>query len=281
MSKISPTFLIVGAQKAGTTSMDFYLREHPDIFMYPKKEIHFFDNDERFALGRDWYEKHFSKRKDEKEIGECSPLYMYLENVPQRIYDMYPKIKLIFMLRNPVNRALSHYKMEVRAGRETKTFADAIKSEEIRIVKGMYEKKYFSYKTRGLYLEQIERYVKLFDREQMHFVILEELKNNPENIMKNIFDFLEVDPGIKLSRIHKSPRYVGKMPLSLKENYLFKNSPLGKIKFFRRAHDLLLTKYSEDVMNKETETMLYDYFKDANKNLFNFLGTENKYWNQR
>lgn len=281
MREFSPTFLIVGAQKAGTTSMDFYLREHPDIFMYPKKEIHFFDNDERFALGKDWYEKQFVKRKDEKAIGECSPLYMYLENVPQRIFDMYPKIKLIFMLRNPVNRALSHYKMEVRAGRETKNFDKALMSEEDRIEKGIYEKKYFSYKTRGLYLKQIERFLKYFNRNQMHFVILEEMKNNPENVMKNIFTFLEVDPGIKLSRIHKSPRYVGKMPLSLKENYMFKNSPLGKIKFFRRAHDLFFTKYSKDVMDKETESMLYDYFKDANKNLFKFLEIDNMYWKQR
>ncbi|MBZ0180746.1 MAG: sulfotransferase domain-containing protein [Melioribacteraceae bacterium] len=281
MSTHSPTFLIVGAQKAGTTSMDFYLREHPDIFLYPKKEIHFFDNDERYALGRNWYEKQFIKRKNEKAIGECSPLYMYLKNVPKRIFDMFPEIKLIFMLRNPVNRALSHYKMEVRAGRETKNFADALNFEEERILKGLYEKKYFSYKTRGLYLEQIERYLKFFDREQMHFVILEEMKNNPEKVMKRIFNFLDVDPGIKLTRIYKSPRYVGKMPLSLKENYIFKNSPLGKIKFFRRAHDFLLTKYSTDVMNSETEFLLYDYFKVPNENLFNFLGIENKFWNKR
>lgn len=104
-----PNFLIVGAARAGTTSLYYYLKQHPDVFMSPKKEIDFFDVDKNFEKGLDWYERYFEGYTGQKAIGEASPLYMYLEKVPKRIAKVIPDVKLIFILRNPVDRAYSHY----------------------------------------------------------------------------------------------------------------------------------------------------------------------------
>jgi len=120
-----PNFLIVGAQKAGTSSMVIYLSEHPDVSV-PLNEIHFFDIDERYKKGLKWYEKHFKKWNGQKAIGEKTPIYMYLEKVPARIAKDLPNIKLIFMLRNPTDRAWSNYWMRVRKGREFLSFREVL-----------------------------------------------------------------------------------------------------------------------------------------------------------
>ncbi len=112
-----PTFLCVGAQKAGTTSLYNIIKQHSQIFMPQKKELHFFDWHENFAKGNDWYFKKFQNSEKYLARGEITPNYIYKEYVPKRILDIIGKdVKLIFMLRNPADRAFSHYKM--RVGRE-------------------------------------------------------------------------------------------------------------------------------------------------------------------
>ena len=180
-----PTFLICGTQKGGTTSLYHYLRDHPEIYMPLKKEVHFFDLN--FHRGLDWYKEHF-KVEDEKikAIGEATPFYMYLETVPKRIHKTIPNAKLIFILRDPVKRAYSHYWHELMSGYEILSFEEAIRREEERLSKGtIFVKQHYSYKDRGKYVIQLKRYMKYFTRNQMLILILEELKKNPINYIEN------------------------------------------------------------------------------------------------
>ena len=126
---VLPTFIICGTQRGGTTTLYHYLKEHPQICMSEKKEVHYFDLNYHKSL--QWYESHFKdcQNKKVKTIGEASPFYMYLREVPERIDETLPDVKLIFILRNPVDRAYSHYWHEVKLGVEYLPFEEAIKRE--------------------------------------------------------------------------------------------------------------------------------------------------------
>lgn len=173
---VLPNFIIPGAQKSGTTALRIYLAQHPEIFM-ANKEIHFFDNDENYKKGIEGYEKFFDGWKGEKAIGEKTPNYLYYEKAPERIYKLLPDVKLIFVLRNPVDRAYSHYRHNVRIGQETLSFEKAIEKEEERI-KNPRLKKIYSYKDRGKYIIQIKRYAEYFPKSQMLFLLAEDLKDD-------------------------------------------------------------------------------------------------------
>ena len=193
-----PSFLCVGAQKSGTTSLQDILIQHPNIYLPKIKETHFFDNGEKnYSKGLKWYEtEYFSSIKTENIIGEISTNYMFLEYVPKRIYeDLGPDVKLIFMLRNPIQRAYSQFMMNRQNFFETKTFEEALNLENKKILKDEHHKKIFGYMKRGLYGEQIKRFLKYFPKEQMFFIIFETdfIKNKTQTI-NELCHFLELSP---------------------------------------------------------------------------------------
>jgi hypothetical protein len=193
-----PTFLCVGAQKSGTTSLQDILIQHPNIYLPKIKETHFFDNGElNYDKGVAWYSsEYFSDALDKRILGEISTNYMFLDYIPKRIHDtLGPDTKLIFMLRNPVNRAYSQFMMNRQNFFETKTFEEALKAEKERTDKDEYSKKIFGYAQRGLYTRQIENFLKFFPKEQMFFIIFEtDFLNNKTNTLKELCKFLEVPP---------------------------------------------------------------------------------------
>ena len=178
-----PTFLICGAPKAGTTSLFDYLSQHPDIFCSPCKEPLFFSDN--YQKGLIWYESIFEKHHNEKEIGEASSWYMRHELAPERIFKTIPHVKLIFVLRNPVDRAFSAFWYGKQKGslQYNFTFSDLI--EHNLKVNGIIET--------GLYYKHISKYKKYFSADQMHFVLSEELHNNLPKVLENAFRFLEVE----------------------------------------------------------------------------------------
>ncbi|MCK5157664.1 MAG: sulfotransferase domain-containing protein [Candidatus Heimdallarchaeota archaeon] len=180
-------FIIVGAMKAGTSSLAFQLKNNSQVFI-PLKEIHFFDNDENYSKGVEWYENIFKNCSPDSIIGEKTPTYSYSEKVPQRIYEYNPEIKLVWILRNPVDRAYSNYLHAVISGREKLSFKKAIKSESKRIKQDIFK----GYLKRSIYIEQIERYLKFFDIKNMYFLLFEEFVLNPVETMRKLYTFLEV-----------------------------------------------------------------------------------------
>lgn len=128
-----PDFIIIGAQKGGTSSLFSYLKQHSQLQLPDKKEIHFFDND--YQKGVNWYRSHFPmKIFDNIKTGEATPYYLFHPHAPQRIFQHCPKVKLIVMLRNPTDRAYSHYMMQNKRKIDPlPTFEEAIDAEESRL----------------------------------------------------------------------------------------------------------------------------------------------------
>lgn len=202
-----PNFLIIGTQKAGTTAINYYLKEHPQIYMSPTKEPGFFDfegesvnfcgpGDEysyRFAINDiSAYRNLFRNVNDEVAIGEATTWYLQSIKAPERIKYYIPNVKLIVILRNPVDRAYSAFLHAMRDNREPiDDFAQALDEEDKRIKSNWGF--LWRYKYMGFYATQLKRYFKLFDRNQIKVYLFEDYKNNPTEILKDIFHFLNVD----------------------------------------------------------------------------------------
>ncbi len=212
--RVLPHFVIVGAQKAGTTSLYNYLVAHPDVIAAARKEVHFFDvsyqRGERFY--RSMFPTRFALRRAEQRTGrraitgEASPYYLFHPLVPTRMARMVPDTKIIVLLRDPVDRAISHYKHEVRAGRETLSLRDALDSEADRLqgederlrttgdAGASYAHQNFSYVARGRYAEQVEQWLECFPRSQILALKAEHLFADPAAAYRTVLDFLDVAP---------------------------------------------------------------------------------------
>jgi len=201
-----PDFIIVGTQKGGTSSLFNCLKQHPDILPASKKEIHYFS--QYFDQSMDWYLEHFPERPEGAISGEASPYYLFHPLAAERIAQDFPLCKIIIILRNPTQRAISHYHQQARRGHETLSMAEAFKTEKQRIAKGWQrllqgeslegsKVQQCSYMTRGEYLEQILRFEKHFPKQQMLIIESEEFFTQPYPTLNNVFHFLGVDDSFK------------------------------------------------------------------------------------
>ena len=168
-----PNFICPGAAKAGTTSLFQVLNQHSEIYLPDVKETFFFWNND-FYKGKKWYEeKYYKNVVNEKIIGDITPLDMYFDYVPERIQKtLGSNIKIIFMLRNPANRAFSHYLMSLRQGFETKSFEEALNLESLRLKGSVEDQRFFSYSDRGFYGKQIALFQKIFKRENLEGALI-------------------------------------------------------------------------------------------------------------
>jgi hypothetical protein len=220
-ARILPGFIIIGAQRAGTTSLFYYLRRHPDVHrpssgdgsIFWPKELHFFD--ERYDRGLDWYRTFFPLAIDRRiarargrdlVAGEATPYYLFHPLVPERVAASLPDVRLIALLRDPIERAYSHYQLMVRTGREKLSFEDALAAEEKRLARedviggeGVRTKygalshqqhRHRAYITRGLYADQLERWYAHFPRERLMVIRAEDFLSQPREIFADVLRFL-------------------------------------------------------------------------------------------
>jgi hypothetical protein len=196
-----PNFFIVGAPKAGTTSLHAYLSDHPEVFMSRRKEPHYFssfqiehafDNFVRPIRDPIQYQALFQDSKGFKAIGESSTSYLYDWNAPTRIKFSVPDARIIICLRNPVERAYSHYLMECVEGRETRSFSEALEADERRAKKDWGVS--LLYVEAGLYSDQVERYLTTFGRSNVLIIIFEEFVRDTANVMHRVARFLDINP---------------------------------------------------------------------------------------
>jgi hypothetical protein len=188
LARALPDYLIIGAQKGGTTSLQWYLNQHPSVRRPTRKELHYFTLHADRPVG--WYRAHFPVRADGTVSGDATPYYLFHPAVPDRAHAVVPDARLVVLLRDPVNRAHSHYNHEVALGHETLSFEDALAAEEERLA-GEDEKlradpgarsfahQHHSYVARGRYAEQLERWLALYPREQLLVLVSEELFADP------------------------------------------------------------------------------------------------------
>lgn len=253
-SRLLPDFIIIGYHKCGTTSLYDYICQHPNIGSASRKEIHYFDLS--FWRGIGWYRTHFptiyEKNNIEKKTnnkfltGEASPLYVIHPKIPGRIYDILPKVKIIILLRNPIDRAYSHFQNANLANQESINFEKTIEIDDERwdillqnlqsdlIFDHNMKKFKIPYRSFGKYIEHIKQWYDVFPKEQIQILTLEELENDLPGTLKKVFEFLNV-PDFKIKDIEK------------------KN----------------VRKY--DKMLPETRKLLIEYYKPYNKKLEEFL----------
>lgn len=200
-----PNFLIIGAAKSGTTALYTYLKQHPDIYMSPRKELRYFSNfpSEKSEAPPGFvhqglatlseYERYFDGVTDESVYGESSPMYLYTRGTAERIQATLPNVKLLAILRNPVDRAYSAYTHALREWKEpAETFQEALTLEPERIAAGWGM--LWHYTRAGLYYEQLMRYYKVFNPSQICVALYDDLQSDPAVLLRQIFNFLDVDP---------------------------------------------------------------------------------------
>lgn len=201
-----PNFLIIGAPKAGTTSLYNYLKKHPQIYLPKYKEPHFFSFEgesggfdgpgeqnllDRLTTDLQTYQSLFDRVKDEIAIGEASTSYLYIPKAPERIKYYIPEVKLIAILRHPVERAYSHYLHHRKGGNEVLLdFAKAIREETRKRKKWS---PFWHYKTIGFYYTHLKRYLDIFSRNQISIYLYEDLTKDPVKLIQDITNFLGVD----------------------------------------------------------------------------------------
>ena len=243
-----PDFLVLGAQKAGTTALYEYLRRHPQISGPSWKEVSFFDR--HWARGESWYRGNFPNvaRTRGKHVGEASPSYVFHQLAPQRVQEVVPEARLIVLVRNPVDRALSQYNHEVALGREPLSFEEALDAEEERL-RGEQERmaadpRYFSrewwshtYKARGRYAEQLERWLAVFPREQLLVLPSDDLGSDPARAHAQVLEFLGASP--------------------------------QRLDFYPRVYER-----EYEPMNPETRERLAAEFEEPNRRLYELLGRD-------
>ena len=200
-----PDFLIIGAEKGGTDTLFAQLLQHPQISSPLRTSLHYFEGN--YNKGELWYRAHFplALSSDKTITGEKSTFYIYDPRAPKRIHALIPQVKLIVLLREPVQRAISQYFHYKNKGHESMPIADAFEKEEERIshylqnisASSLYPAghplKVFSYKSRGYYAEQITNYFQYFSQNQIHIEKSEDYFANPLKSLKNIYNFLNID----------------------------------------------------------------------------------------
>jgi hypothetical protein len=249
-----PDFLIIGAQKGGTTFLYDLLTQDPQIIAALRKEVRFFDL--KFQKGIAWYRAHFrppaganaASVRPTAITGEASPYYLFHPLAPQRVAALIPNVKLIVLLRNPIRRAYSHYQHEVRMGFEFLSFENAIayeaerlRNEEDKILRDSayhsLSHHHHSYLSRGIYIDQLQRWRRFFPREQFLILPSEALYQNPSAVLRQVLSFLGLAADTSATPGH---------------TYSF---PYPK-------------------MNETTRQRLADYYRPYNQRLYEYLGVD-------
>jgi len=292
MKENKPNFLLIGAPKAGTTSISRYLAEHPEIFISEEKEPFYFiaktvnsisENDpmlkgilEKAHLSKSEYYGLFENVNDEKRIGECTVHYLFhYDEVIPRVKEELGDIPLVLVLRNPAERAFSNYKYQSKT--QIISFEEALLLEEERKTLGFNS--FWYYKEVGKYYKPVRAYLENFSK--VYVCFFEDLKDNPESFMKEIFKFLEVDDKFSPNfQVRHNPTLVPKNRV-LQALYFFKNKHQISFMLPKRVKEVLepiVLKKNKSKMNSKTNKELKLFFKEDVKKLENLLKKDLRKW---
>ncbi len=225
--RVLPDFMIVGTQKGGTTTLYWHLHAHSAVMMSLEKEPQFFTL--KYDYGLDFYRSFFvtqaARRGRERaigrpvRIGEATPCYMFCPAAPPRMHQHFPDARLIVMLRNPIDRAYSHFNMECQRGREQRSFEQAIEQEQARLEgdlshlwdrprQVLFSKKDHPYLWRSLYLEQMRRLLDIYPPTQVHVMTAESYRRNTQAEYDRVLNFLDLPPmQLAKAESHNTRRY--------------------------------------------------------------------------
>jgi len=268
-----PNFLVIGAPRSGTSWIHRNLIQHPQVYVPKAKEVHFFDRD--YEKGTDYYESFFSGWRHESAVGETTPAYIHgvytSRNIPFLIKQHLPNVKLIASLRNPIERAYSRY-LHSKARFEKNTslsFEEKLKDRPEFIQEGFYA-------------EQLEKYYKHFQKDQILVLLYDDLVAAPDDFMREIYNFIGVDPefdaGLGRIQINAS---AGKDRLGKSRAMWFLSKSLqyvGLISYsdkIRRQNSVAI-----EPMDPDTRRMLIDVYHDGNRKLGELINRDLEVWNR-
>ena len=293
-----PNFLIIGAAKGGTTTIFNVLQQHPEVYLHPIKEVGFF-----WAFGQDiiiqgpgaellkhrivndldQYQALFS-HANQKAVGEATVRYLSDPNSPGLIHRFIPEAKLIVSLRQPADRAFSAFVRNLRDGLETiHDFASAVDAERQGLRTGWV---FGGYLEKGFYSKHLSRYLEFFDRSQMHISLIEDLRDNPQNLMHDIFQFLDVDDVFEADLSHHyNVSGVIRNPL-LRLIWTRSNQlkafirPLLPARLRQKASEWMIRDVEKPVFPPETRAELTEYYRQDIDQLQGLLGRDLSHWFQ-
>jgi len=278
LTPIWPNFFIVGAPRCATTTLYEYLNQTPDVFMSPIKEPNFFSVSinpkiklANMIRDKQKYLNLFKNVTNERAIGEASPTYLWDPKTPELIHKTIPDARIIMILRNPVERAFSHYLLLVSLGAETSSFFESLKKSLDA---------YQDYSGRilesGLYYEQVKRYYEIFDPSKIKVLIFEEFISDTQNKVKEVLDFLEVpsNPPNSITEVHnafKLPR--GKLATTIISNRPFRRMVKGLIS--ENAKPLIKKIFTKEspkpILSPDERKFLNKYYAKDVKKLQDYL----------
>jgi len=291
-----PNFLCLGAAKSGTTTLFDVLRQHPDVYIPAFKEPHFFDIPENYNNGIEWYEKNYFRKADKRIIADFTPSYFFEKETPKRIFkDIGSEIKFVVLLRNPVDRAYSHYLHSVRDNHENLSFEESLKQENERLDRHEKNSDYLSYLRnsyfhQGLYGDMLERYLEYFTLDNFLFINFEEefLQERKATIQK-ILEFLSIEVKVELqTNLRSNP--------ASKERLKFLKKLMKKKGWWRKVLKLLvpsiqlrqiiknriqranIKEYKKEELPKELKSRLYNTYFKENMRKFEQLTNKKLTW---
>jgi hypothetical protein len=278
-----PNLIGCGAGKSGTTSLYYYLSQHPQIYMAAAKEVHFFSR--HFGEGVPWYESHFVGGSNVPVVGEFSTSYMLDTVVPERMANLIPNARLLFIFRNPIDRAYSNYWFSVSIGTQDRqqSFSDVIRTRL------GFEK----YIEGGLYYSHLSRFLRYFPPEQIHVMITEEFKRHPIQQMALCYNFLGIEKTFEPDINQKYNVTVTTQNRWLGSSYaiwgkakqhikpFFKGFPIGWRSTLAQLEKQAVQQLMSDKrppMPEADRTFLAEIFGPQNEKLIEFIGRELPHW---
>ena len=294
-----PNFLIIGPPKCASTSLHFYLGQHPDIYVSKVKETNFFTHD--YYKGLSFYSRYFADAGNAKKIGEATPSYFFLPFAMDRIKKDLPDAKLIVTLRNPVDRAFSHWLMFKEAGVEQKSFREAIEINLEQLNRVSFEgeegaklwdsRRYANgdekwiriYIQPGLYATHLERLYSMFNNDQVKVIFLEDIKSDLQQTLQSVFEFLDVDENFTIENTETKNFYFDKKYLRIVQNIagvrgtkIISGLMPDKIKnIFKQKHN---TVKNIPTLSADDRLFLEGILKDNILKTENILGRKTKGW---
>ncbi len=276
---MKPNFIIIGAARSGTTSLYKYLDAHPDIFMSDIKEINFFSNERYWKKGKKWYEAHF-RGAVESAIGEASTSYTnypIMQNVPRRLAEYLPDVKFIYILRDPIDRLVSHYLHKIRRGEERRELTEIIYNyPDDQLI------------WQGKYYSQLEQYMEYFSMNSFLIITINELKDKPDVVVKKIYKFLGVSHDFNhtnLKKAHNANRSItrknwfGHKVLHFYHKSIEqRNFPYPFKKLFINLAEIGAVEISNPKLSDDNCKHLKDIFREDVEKITKTLGVENLGW---
>lgn len=290
MNVVLPNTFVLGASKSGTSSLHYFLQQHPEVFMSKIKEPHFFDNNKMYNKGILFYSKKYFKGSEKCPIrGEATPSYFsnHVAVIPRILETYYynNEIKFIIILRDPVQRAWSHYLHKIRNATENESFEKALLLEKARLK----ENHWVGYFTEGCYASHLQQWFNFFPPKSFYICFIEDLISDPEQFLFDLYNFLMISSDIKIdyqTKINTArvPRYIWLMKFLAKDSIFKKTTHIILPLTLRRKIRLSLRQWNltsrpkQENLDPQLSLKLRQAYKDEITTLENMLSKNLSHW---